>query len=66
MKKEIEKYQCNTGWARVIELEKEIDRINGQRIIEQGAWEETKKYQDMYIQVQKELEAYKLSGRGKP
>ena len=62
LKQQIEKYRCNTGWAKAIELEKELERVNRQRTIEQGAWEEAKKYQDMYIKTVKELEAYKLGG----
>lgn len=65
LKQQIEKYRCNTGWAKAIELEKELERVNRQRTIEQGAWEEAKKYQDMYIKTVKELEAYKLGGKGK-
>ena len=46
LKKQIEEYQTATGWAKVIELEKELERVTREKSIEQGAWEEVKKYQD--------------------
>lgn len=50
LKKQIEGYQTATGWAKVIELEKELERVNRQRNIEQGGWEEVKKWQDNWVE----------------
>lgn len=43
----------------VAKLQEEIIEVNKARALEQGAWEETKKYQDKCVQLQKENEELK-------
>ena len=40
-------------WAKVMELEKEVERLKREKNIEQGGWEECKKFQDEVIRLQK-------------